>query len=64
MNFAMMPPTQGNRELIAGLAPERPGLRKSQVVGVRRLPAANQARLLGNRFDVIPVPNSARLWHS
>jgi hypothetical protein len=46
MNFAMMPPTQGNGELIAGLASERPGLRKSQVVDVRRLPAQmRQGRL-------------------
>jgi hypothetical protein len=34
VNFAMMPPTQRNRELIAGLAPQRPGLRKSQVMRV------------------------------
>ena len=34
VNFAMMPPTPGNGELIGGLAPERPGLRKSQVIRV------------------------------
>jgi hypothetical protein len=44
MNFAMMPPTQGNGEFIARLASERPGLRKSQVVGVRRLSAAKWGR--------------------
>jgi hypothetical protein len=55
MNSAMMPPTQGNGEFIARLASERPGLRKSQVVGVRRLPTANEAGPLGNHSHVTPA---------
>jgi len=30
-------------------------LREAKVMGIRGLPAANQARLFGNRFDMIPV---------
>jgi hypothetical protein len=30
------------------------------MVGVRRSPAANQARLLGDVSDVISIPNAAR----
>jgi hypothetical protein len=44
------------------LAPERAVLSESQVVGIRGSPAANQAGLLGNCFDVVSVPNPARLW--
>ena len=61
---AMMAAAQRDDEFVAHLAPERRGLREPQVMGVRGPPAANQARLLGNRFDVIAVkplpPNPAR----
>ena len=36
-------------------------LRKPQVMGVRGSSAAEQTSLLGNRFDVVPVTNAARL---
>jgi hypothetical protein len=36
-------------------------LREPQVMGVRRFSATNQTRVLGNRFDVAPVTNAARL---
>jgi len=49
--------TQRNSEFIAHLAPKRAMLRESQVMSVGGLPAANQASLLSNRFDVIPVTN-------
>ena len=61
MKFAVMAPAQRDRELIADLAPECPALREAQVVGIRGLSAANQARLLGNEFDMVPVTNTARL---
>src|SRR5262249_6262504 len=48
MNLTMMSPTEWNSELIADLATERPRLRKAQVVSIRRMPPADQARLLGN----------------
>jgi hypothetical protein len=54
MNFAMMPDTR--ERLIAGVAAQRPGLRKSQVMGVRRLPAANEAGPHGNRSHVTAGP--------
>ena len=44
----MMAAAQRHGELVADLAAERPALREAQVVGVGRLPAADQARLLGN----------------
>jgi hypothetical protein len=59
--FAMVPSTQRNRELIADLATERPALRKTQVMGIRRAAVANQARLLGHEPDVVPITNPARL---
>ena len=61
VHLAMMSSTQGDGELIADLAAECPALRKAQVVGIRGLTAANQARLLGHMSDVIAVANPARL---
>jgi hypothetical protein len=48
MDLAMMAPTQRHGELIADLAPERPALREAQMVGIRRLAAANEASLRGD----------------
>ena len=62
MHLAMMPSTQGNGELIADLAAERPALGKAQMVGIRWLATANQTRLFGHISDVIAVPDPARLW--
>ena len=61
VHFAMMAPAQWDGEFVADLAPEGRMLRKSQVMGVGRPSAANQARLLGNRFDVIAVADPTRL---
>jgi len=41
MKLAVVPPTQRDSELIADLASEGSALSKSQVVGIRRLPAAD-----------------------
>ena len=60
----MVPSTQGDGELIADLAAERPALREAQMVGIRRSATANQARLLGHISDVIAVANPARLRQS
>src|SRR5271165_6187917 len=46
MNGTMMGAAERDRELIAYLATERPRLHKPQVMGVRRLAAAEQARLV------------------
>ena len=61
VHLAMVSPTQRNGEFIAGLTPKRTGLCEPQMVGIRRLPTANQAGLLGNRSDVVPVTNPTRL---
>ena len=61
MNLAMMAAAQRHRVFIADLAAERWALREAYMVGVRWLPAADQARLFGNETDVIAVANPARL---
>src|SRR5579862_3988510 len=62
MNLAVVAPAQRDRELITDLAPEGRVLCKPQMVGIARLPATDQTRLLGHIPDVIAVSNSARLW--
>jgi hypothetical protein len=57
VDLTVVTSTQRNSELIAHLAPKGAVLRESQVMGVGGLPATNQASLLSNRFDVIPVTN-------
>src|SRR5262249_5372737 len=55
MHRTMMPATEWDRELIADLAAKRTGLGKSEVVGVRGLAGADEARLLGDVAKVPPV---------
>ncbi len=55
MRRTVMPATEGHRELITDLAAERTGLRKSEVMGVRRLAAADETRLLGDIAQVLPL---------
>ena len=57
MHLAVMPPAQRNRELVADLAAQRRCLGKAQMMGIGGAAAADQARLLGNRFDVVTVTN-------
>jgi len=61
MNLAVVAPAQRDRELITDLAPEGRVLCKPQMVGIARLPATDQTRLLGHISDVVPVANSTRL---
>ena len=61
MDLAVVSPAQRHGELVADLAAERPMLRKPKVVGVRRLAAADQTRLLGDEPDMVLVTNAARL---
>jgi hypothetical protein len=61
MNLAMMATAQWHREFITYLAAQGLALRKSHMVGIRWLAAADQARLLGNVPDVIAVADSSRL---
>ena len=55
MHCAVMPATEWDRELIADLAAERARLRESEVMGIRGLAAADEARLLGDIAEVLPV---------
>src|SRR4029453_3727161 len=60
MHCTMMPSAEWDRELIADLAAERTGLGESEVVGVRGLAAAHEARLLGDIAKVLPVAIAPR----
>src|SRR5215472_10294333 len=62
MNLAMVPATERDRELVANLAAERRRLGKAQMMGIGGAAAADQARLLGYRLDVVTVtdPSSCR----
>jgi hypothetical protein len=61
MELTVVTSTQWHGELIAYLAPKGAMLRESQVMCIGGLPAANQASLLGNRSDMIPITNSPLL---
>ena len=54
----MMPSTQWHCEFVTHLAAKRAGLSEAQMVGVRRPPAADQARLGGNETDMVAVTNT------
>ena len=56
-----MDPAERYDEFIAGLAAERPRLHVAQMVRIRGLAAAHQARLLGHEPQVLPVAIAARL---
>jgi hypothetical protein len=60
MDFAMVAPTQWDRELIADLTAKGRRLGKAQMMGIGRTPAADQASLFRNRFDMLPIANAAR----
>ena len=51
VQLSVMAAAQRYGELITHLETDRPRLREPQVVGIGRLPAANQARLGDNKFQ-------------
>lgn len=53
MDLAVVAPAKRHGELIAHFTPERWVLCEPQVMGVRGSSAANQTRVLCNRFDVM-----------
>jgi hypothetical protein len=55
MDRSVMRPTKRDCEFIAHFASERPGLSKAQVMGIRRLAAADQAGLRGDEPQVLLV---------
>src|SRR5262245_66575547 len=60
MHRSVMPATEWDRKLIADFAAERTGLRKSEVVGVRGLAAADETRLLHDIAQVLSVAIAPR----
>src|SRR5262245_25866326 len=56
----MVPSAERDSELITDLAAQRTGLGKSEVVGVRGLAAAHEARLLRDIAKVLPVAIAPR----
>jgi hypothetical protein len=60
MNCAMVGAAERNSEFVAGLAAKRPRLHKSDLMGVRGLAAAQQARLLRHKAEMLIVPVAAR----
>src|SRR5262245_5610095 len=60
MRRAMMPSTERDYEFIADLATKGARLGKSEVVGIRRLAATQQTRLLRNVAQVRPVAIAPR----
>jgi hypothetical protein len=60
MNFAVVTATERDGEFIANLAAKRATLRRSKMMGIGGTAAADKARLLGNRFNMLPVANPAR----
>jgi len=61
MQLTMVAAAQWHREFIADLAPKGRMLGESQVVGVARCSAADQAGLLGHELDVFAVTQTPRL---
>ena len=60
VDLAMVTATERNSEFIAGLASDRPVLRETEMMGVRRVTAAYQARLLRHNLDVFAITHAAR----
>src|SRR5262249_12390205 len=60
MHCTMMPAAEWDCELIADLAAERTRLGKTEVVGVRGLAAADEARLTGDVAQMLPVAIAPR----
>ena len=59
MKFAVMPPAQWHRELVADLAPERATLAEAQMMSVTGTAATDEAGLIGHVSDMLTIPYSA-----
>lgn len=60
MHLAVMSSAQGDSKFVTDLAAKRRRLRKAQVMGVGRAATANETRLLGDGFDMLPIAESTR----
>src|SRR5579871_5043046 len=61
MQDAVMDAAERYRKFIAHLAAERGRLRETDVVRIARFASADEARLLGDEPEVVPVAQSPRL---
>jgi len=57
----MVGTAERHRELVADAAPQGPGLHESKVMGVRRLPPTNEARLRRHELQMGAIAVAARL---
>ena len=55
VDFAVVAAAERHGELVADFSPERAALGEAQMVGITRLAAADQARLLSDEPDVVAV---------
>ena len=60
MEFAVVPPAKWDREFVTDFPPERPVLRKAQMVGVARLTSADQAGLLCDKPYMVTIAKTSR----
>ena len=58
MQLPMMAAAERDRKLIADLETDSPWLGKAKMVGVRRLSTADQARLRGDKLQMLFVTQS------
>ncbi len=61
VKLAVVAAAQRNGELVTRLAAKRPRLRNTQVMGIGRLAAADQARLVGDKSQMVLVADAPRL---
>src|SRR6185437_10288414 len=61
VEFAMVQPANRNGEFVAGLAPDRPLLRKLDMVSVRGAPSAHETGLRGDKPQMIAIAFADRL---
>jgi hypothetical protein len=61
MRLTMMSSAEWDRELVAHFAAEGWRLGKTQMMHISRTATTDQARLLGNRFDMFAIANPTRL---
>ena len=62
MQLAVMGTAEGYDELVTDLLSESARLGKAQVMRIARLPAADEAGLLGNKAQVLPIALPRYLW--
>src|SRR6516225_4748679 len=55
VELTMMQPADRNGEAVAHFSPHRPLLRKFDMMGIRRGAAADQARLGGDKFQMLAI---------